>query len=52
MKNLIAKLLSRTTKNRRSLKSRNTETREIPIGSEVSVYQLNLDPTLKIHFLL
>jgi len=52
MKNLIAKLISRTAKNRKSLKHRNAESREVSIESEATVYHMNLDPTIKIHFLL
>lgn len=50
MKDLIAKLIPKTRKDRRSIKRRNAETKEISIESELTVYHMNLDPTLNIHF--
>ena len=50
MKDLIAKLIIKTGKNKESKNRMNVETGNISIASDMSVYRICLAPTLNSHF--
>ena len=50
MKNLIEKLITKTRKHRAPNRGRNAETRDLSVDSDVTVYHVNLDPNMNIHF--
>ena len=50
MKDLIAKLIMKTGKIKDSIDHMDVETRNISSASDISVYQICLDPTINSHF--